>query len=174
MSMQRALPAPQEAVVILGRTLVERALAASRRSERGRVILPLHKSHEDPLHRMFNALQPGTYVRPHRHLSTSKSESFIVLRGALDFLVFNEQGRIALARRLEAGGESFGIDVAPRCFHSFLVREPDTLLFEVKPGPYSASDDKDFAAWAPPEGASEVAAYLVKLEEALTAYTRAS
>jgi cupin fold WbuC family metalloprotein len=167
MTASRALSAPSQPVVLLTRGLVEQALAASRESERKRVILPFHKSHADTLHRMFNALQPGTYVRPHRHLSPPKSEVFVVLQGALDFVLFDEHGSIEQVQRLAAGSDTFGIDLEPGLFHAFVVRAPDTLIYEVKPGPYSALDDKDFASWAPAEGTPEVSAYVEALEVAL-------
>lgn len=174
MTSSRALPPPSQPVVLLTRTLVEQALSASRESERKRVILPFHKSHAETLHRMFNALQPGTYVRPHRHRSPPKSEAFLVLQGALDFVVFDEQGALAQVQRLAAGTDTFGIDLAPGLFHAFLVRMPDTLIYEVKPGPYSVLDDKDFASWAPAEGTPEVPVYLQALERELEAYQRAA
>lgn len=167
MAAPRALSAPSEPIVVLSQCLVERALEVSRESERKRVIQPFHKNHAENLHRMFNAMQPGTYVRPHRHLSVPKSEVFLLLRGAMDFMVFDDDGRIEFARRLRAGSEDFGIDLAPGKFHSMIVRAPDTVMYEVKPGPYSAQDDKDFAAWAPAEGHAGVAAYLQQLELAL-------
>ena len=37
------------------------------------------------------------------------------------------------------------------------------MCYEVKPGPYSAANDKDFAPWAPREGEPGVAAYLESL-----------
>jgi cupin fold WbuC family metalloprotein len=164
----RALPAPSGDVVVLDTELAEQALAAARASERGRMILPFHKNHDESLHRMFNAMQPGTYVQPHRHASSGKCEAFVMLRGALDFLVFEDDGRIALARTLSAGGAEFGIDVAPTRFHSFLVRAPDTLVYELKNGPYTAMDDKDFAPWAPRESEPEAcAAYMTALEQEL-------
>lgn len=167
MSSPRALSSPPESLIVLGEEHVERALAASRTSERKRIILPFHKSDDALLHRMFNAMQPGTYVQPHRHLHTQKSEIFLVLRGALDFLVFDDVGSIRSAVHLRAGGSEFGIDLAPGDFHSFLVRERDTLVYEVKQGPYTAADDKDFASWAPAEGDAGVADYVRELEQAL-------
>jgi cupin fold WbuC family metalloprotein len=170
MSAPRALPASQEPIVLLTESLVQRALEVSRASDRKRVIVPFHKSDDDNPHRMFNAMQPGTYVRPHRHLVVPKSEVFLVLRGALDFLVFDDDGALEFARTLRAGSEDFGVDLAPGRFHGILVREPDTLVYEVKPGPYAASNDKDFAAWAPAEGEPGVPAYVASLERALARY----
>jgi cupin fold WbuC family metalloprotein len=170
MSAPNALSPPSGAAVVLGEEHVQEALAASRASQRKRTILPFHKHDGELLHRMFNALQPGTYAAPHRHSTSGKNEAFIVLRGALDFIVFSEDGAIDLAVRLCAGGPRFGIDLAPSCFHSFLVREPDTLVYEVKQGPYSPLDDKDFAPWAPREGSDGVDAYLERLERELKAF----
>lgn len=168
----RALAAPAGDVVVLGNDLAEQALAAARQSERRRMILPFHKHHDEPLHRMFNAMQPGTYVQPHRHASSGKNEAFVVLRGAIEFLVFDDDGRIALARMLRAGGPDFGIDLAPTRFHSFLVRAADTLVYEVKNGPYTAMDDKDFAPWAPREGDEACARYVSALEAELARLRR--
>ncbi|MET0340487.1 MAG: WbuC family cupin fold metalloprotein [Polyangiales bacterium] len=170
MSNSRALPPPTEPVVVLTRDHAEAALAASRLSDRRRMILPFHKGDAAPLHRMLNALQPGTYVTPHRHLTVPKAELFVVLRGAVDALVFDERGALTLVARLTAGGEAFGIDIEAGNFHSFLVRAPDTLMYEVKEGPYSPLDDKDFAPWAPREGAPGAAAYLAELEVRVERY----
>jgi cupin fold WbuC family metalloprotein len=164
---RRALDAPTGDVVLVTEALAEQALSASRGSERKRMILPFHKSHADTLHRMFNALQPGTYVRPHRHLSVPKAEVFLVLRGAVEVVVFHDDGRVRDCFALRAGGPAFGLDLAPGLFHSFLVREADTLLYEVKAGPFSESTQQDFAAWAPQEGSPEVPAYLAALEAEL-------
>ena len=167
MDSPRALPAPPGAVVVLCEEHVEMVLSASRKSARRRTILPFHKGPDERLHRMFNALQPGTYVQPHNHGSSGKNEVFVVLRGALDFIVFDPDGTIELVTHLRAGGAQFGIDVAPDHFHSFLVREPDTLVYEVKTGPYRQADDKDFAPWAPREGSAGVDAYVGALEREL-------
>ncbi len=170
MSSPRALAAPSEPVVVLTQTQAHEVLRVSRESDRRRAILPFHKDHGELLHRMFNAVQPGTYVRPHRHTRSRKTEGFVVLRGALDFLVFDDAGALTMAQRLEAGGDAFGIDISPSSYHSFVVRAPDTLLYEVKPGPYTAADDKDFAAWAPAENTPEVAVYLDGLERAIETF----
>jgi cupin fold WbuC family metalloprotein len=173
MSNARALPPPHEPVVVITQALAERALEASRESARRRMILPFHKSDDARLHRMFNALQPGTYVQPHRHLRAPKSEVFVALRGRADCLIFDDDGQIVMAPQIEAGGAQFGIDIAAGHWHSFLVRTPDTLLYEVKEGPYTSVDDKDFAPWAPPEGSPEVPSYVASLEAALARFRAA-
>ncbi len=158
-----ALPAPPEPLTLLSDALVRQAVDAARASARRRMILPLHKGHEDALHRMFNAVQPGTYIRPHRHTAPPKAESIIVLRGAIHFFEFDDAGGVRQHVRLAAGAPCFGADIQPGVIHTFLAVEPDTVIFEAKNGPYSAANDKDFAPWAPPEGTPEAAAYVRQL-----------
>jgi len=74
---------------------------------------------------------------------------------------------VRFSRRLRAGSEDFGIDLAPGLFHTFLVRAWDTLLYEVKSGPYVEASAKDFAPWAPEEGSPDVERYVRELEARL-------
>lgn len=117
---------------------------------------------------MFNAVQPGSYIPPHRHLDPPKDESWIVLRGALAFFTFDEEGSVGECLEVRADGDVFGVDLEPGVYHTFLALEPDTVVFEVKTGPYSPSTDKAFAPWAPLEGAPEAAAYLEDLHRQFT------
>jgi cupin fold WbuC family metalloprotein len=157
---RRALDPPPGELTLLSTELMEAALAQSRISARRRVILPLHKEAGDTLHRMLNAVQPGSYIRPHRHLGPPKAECFVVLRGALAFLTFAEDGAVRDCVHVEAGASPFGVDLSPGVYHGFVALAPDTLIFEAKPGPYVASTDKEFAPWAPEEGSPHAAAYL--------------
>lgn len=130
------------------------------------MILPFHTRDDEPLNRMLNAVQPGSYIRPHRHLTPPKAESIVVLRGTIGFLTFDESGTTLEATRLSASLPAFGVDCRPGVFHTFVSLEPDTVVFEVKPGPYVRASDKDFAQWAPKEWSEEAPAYLAKLEKA--------
>lgn len=160
---RRALSAPVTDVTLITTDLIEQVIAASRNSERRRMILPLHKSSQDSLHRMFNAMQPNTFIQPHRHSNPAKAETVLVLRGSLCFVTFDFAGVVDQMIDLAAGSDVFGIDVVPGVFHTFLILQPDTVVFEVKPGPYSPTDDKDFATWAPREGDPAATAYLETL-----------
>lgn len=160
-----ALPPPSAATTVVTSDLVELVIAASRKSPRKRIILPLHKSMDAPLHRMLNGLQPNSYIQPHRHLAPPKAESVLVLKGAIVCFIFNDKGGIEAIHHLAAGSPKFGIDSEPGVFHTFVAIERDTVLFEVKPGPYGQSSDKDFATWAPAEGTEESLNYMKHLYE---------
>ncbi len=158
-----ALAAPEGQVIVITGDLVRQAVEGSRSSPRRRIILPLHKSSDNALHRMLNAGQPGTYVRPHWHRDPPKDESMVLIQGAVCIFLFEEDGRVRQAIRLKAGSNEFGIDIAAGVYHTFVVLDADTVLYETKPGPYVQATDKSFASWAPDEGSPQAAEYLAAL-----------
>ncbi|MBP6875448.1 MAG: WbuC family cupin fold metalloprotein [Candidatus Eisenbacteria bacterium] len=143
------------------------ALLASMSSEsaahpRGRVNLDLH-DWADPYQRMLHAIQPGSYVQPHRHRDPGKSESFVALAGEIAFFVFEEDGALSDARRIGPRCESKLVDIRPGVWHSLAALVPGTILFEGKNGPYDPRTDKEFAPWAPAEGDPAAKDYLAGL-----------
>lgn len=119
-----------------------------------------HNFHQesDLVQRFLNVLQPGTYVRPHRHVRDQPGtgfECFLVLQGAIGLLVMNSSGSIIQQERLEANGPLRGIELAENQFHTLVALEPDTVMFELKQGPYQPTEDKDFLKGFPPEGCEE-------------------
>ena len=120
----------------------------------------LHGSHAESVQRMLIALQPGTYLRPHRHLDPPKWELLLVLKGVVAWLGFDDEGRVSA--RLEAGAHktSKGLESPEGTWHSLVCLTPDTVIFECKPGPFAPVAPQDFAPWAPAEGAGETADYV--------------
>jgi cupin fold WbuC family metalloprotein len=159
-SYRRALDPPPGELALITTELVDGAVAYSRSSPRRRVILPFHKHDGEALQRMLNAVQPDSYVRPHRHLDPPKAEAWILLRGALVFFTFEEDGRVRDCVRLAAGSDRFGVDLGPGVYHTFVALDPDTVIYEIKTGPYAQSNDKSFAPWAPAEDTHEAAEYM--------------
>ncbi|NQV34213.1 MAG: WbuC family cupin fold metalloprotein [Phycisphaeraceae bacterium] len=158
-----AMDVPQGDVVKVTQTMVNEAAAMSRESPRKRIILPFHASDANVLHRMFNVVQKGTYIRAHRHRTPPKDETLVVLQGGIQVFIFDDAGQIAQTFPVKAGTDVFGVDIKAGICHTFAVMENDTVVFEVKPGPYNPKTDKDFASWAPEEGTSEAAEYLADL-----------
>lgn len=150
--MTKALQSPHGKLAVIDGSMIHRGILASRRSARRRIIIPLHRGAEETCQRMLNFIQPGSYIRPHRHWTPPKSESVVVLRGALVYVTFLDDGTVDRSLRLAADSDRIGIDARPGIFHTFLATRPDTVVFEAKTGPYDAADDKDFATWAPEEG----------------------
>lgn len=140
------------------RDLTRRAVETARR----RAHLNIHDTLDAPVQRLFIALEPHTYVRPHRHPQPNKWELFVVLHGALDVLIFDEQGRVVQRIPLSDTANR-AVEIAPNTWHSLVCRDAGTLAFEVKEGPYTPTDDKDFAPWAPAEHGADAATYQQRL-----------
>jgi cupin fold WbuC family metalloprotein len=164
--VRKALPNPTGSLIAVGEDIIEQGIIASRESERKRIIYPLHRKQNAPVQRMLNFLQPGTYIRPHLHPRDGATESMFVMQGAIDFIVYDENGVVKSVQRCKAKGDRYLIDIEPKVWHSFIVQEPDTILFEVKMGPYDEKLDKQFASWAPDENTPEVEAYMDELSKA--------
>jgi len=148
----------EPAVQTLHRALLDDLIERARKSPRLRVNHNFHTSLEDNPHRFLNVMAKGTYVAPHRHLDPPKAESFVVLEGEVAFFIFDDAGQVTRTEII--GGDPIGIDLAPGVWHTLTPVSSHAVCYEVKPGPYSAANDKDFAPWAPREGDPEVAAYL--------------
>lgn len=124
--------------------------AAAGASPRRRQNSNLHPTLADPVQRLLNAFEPGTYVRPHRHAEAGKWELFVWLAGRAVVLVFDERGTVQ--ERIELGPEVPIAEIPPGTWHTLAALESGTVLFEVKPGPYAPLAPEGFAAWAPADG----------------------
>lgn len=119
-------------------------------STRRRKNLNLHESLSDSVQRLFNAMEPGTYVRPHRH--RDKWELFMAPRGALVALTFDGNGCVLQRYEIGADRDYACVEIPRDTWHTLIALEQGTIMFEIKPGPYIALGDKDFASWAVAEG----------------------
>ncbi len=120
----------------------------------------VHRSHEEPCNRLLNAIEPGSYIRPHRHLDPTKDETVVILRGKLGVIEFDNNGAVLQKNLLATDGEAVAANVPTGVFHTFVSLETGTVFFEAKAGPYKPITDEEFASWAPAEGSPEAAAYL--------------
>ncbi|MCS5692180.1 WbuC family cupin fold metalloprotein [Cyanobium sp. FGCU-6] len=143
----------------LDQALFDRVAAEAARSPRLRLNHNLH-AEPDAVQRFLNVLQPGTYVRPHRHrreLPGTGFECFVVLQGAIGLLLLGEDGRVIGRERLDAAGPLKGIQLAEGQIHTLVALSADAVMFEVKQGPYVPTADKDFLPGFPLEGTPEAA-----------------
>jgi cupin fold WbuC family metalloprotein len=129
-------------------------------SPRQRKNFNLHKEAGDLLQRLINAMEPGTYVHPHKHEDPDKREVFLVLTGTLLVIEFDETGTISDHIILNRNLNNFGVEIAGRTYHTIISLEKGSVAFEIKDGPYDPGDDKFFASWAPPENSAGCPAYI--------------
>jgi len=139
--------------------LFAQVAAEARQHPRLRLNHNFHQE-QDHVQRFLNVLQPGTYVRPHRHRRNGSGtgfECFLVLQGAIGLLLFNSEREIQQQLHLSARGPTHGIEIAEDQFHTLVALEADSVIFELKQGPYQPAQDIDFLIGFPQEGTTEAA-----------------
>lgn len=154
----------------LDRELIERIASQARQSPRLRQTYNFHNSVEK-VQRFINILQPGTYVRPHRHCRTSGVngfEFFLVCQGAIGMLVMSDRGEIATTELVSASGAVWGIELSEATYHTIVALAPDTMILELKEGPYDSSTDKEFLEQFPVEGTDAAKQLVVTWEKYFT------
>jgi cupin fold WbuC family metalloprotein len=141
---------------MLNRESLDALVRQAQDSPRRRAHQTLHVELDDAVQRLAIAMEPETYVRPHRH--PQSWELLTRLRGRFAILFFDEAGTVTL--RTELGEDQQAIEYPAGAWHSVVSLEPGSVIFEVKRGPYIQPTAADAAAWAPAENEPGTAAAL--------------
>ena len=121
-------------------------------NKRKRVRLCAHPDIEDRIHEMVIVHHRGNYVPPHRHVG--KSESFHIVEGRLDVVIFHEDGSIRdVVRMGPFGGEGcFYYRLSESRYHTVIPQSEVVVFHESTNGPFDRKE-MIFAKWAPSESA---------------------
>ena len=128
-----------------------------------------HKSGGDAIHEMLIVLSRGTYIRPHKHLA--KSESFHVIEGAVDVVIFDEAGAVSEVVRMGdyASGKNFYYRLAHPAYHTLILRTENLVIHETTNGPFRR-EETIFAPWSPVEtDVAAAEAFMKKLSASVAA-----
>ncbi len=142
-------------LIEISRKITDPLIAKARNSARKRMNYNYHSALSDPLNRMLHAMNSGTYVQPHKHESPDKREVFLILEGKVAVVEFDSNGDISGHIVLSRDSGNYGVEIPPRTWHCLIALHDDSLVYEIKDGPYSPADDKSFASWAPSENDEE-------------------
>ena len=129
----------------------------------------VHQSYQDASQRLFNAIEPSSYIRPHRHASDPREELLIAVRGVMVMVTFDDQG--AMTNVLRFGTErheeemAVGVEISSDTWHTVIAMEPSCVLLEVKAGPFDPNKPKDLAPWAPEENSAAAQDYYDQIVE---------
>lgn len=144
--------------------LLDAVTAQAKENSRLRMNYNFHATMDAPIHRLLNALEPGTYLPPHRH--RDKEETYLVLRGSLLAFFFDEEGKVTEKMRLDPSEGKYGLEIPPCTWHSIIALESGTVIFEIKKGPYQPLLPEDLASWAPAvTDEAGVKAFMMQLSE---------
>lgn len=142
--------------------LTKRAQASPRRRQHHNI----HADLAEPVQRLFNAICPDSYIRPHRHSLDPKQELLIAVRGRFALVLFDDAGDVTQCVPFGCRDDlAAGVEVAPSQWHTVLALDDGSVLLEVKQGPFDPHAAKEPAAWSPPEGDPAAPAYLRRLKD---------
>lgn len=146
-----------DAIIEIGPDWLARLKRAAQESPLRRARVCLHIDPEDAIQEMIIALCEDTLFRPHRH--HDKTESFHIVEGELDLIVFDDGGRPLRIIQMGpiASGKTFCYRLNAPLYHALLPRTPFVIFHETTAGPFR--NDAEFAPWAP-EQASALRAFL--------------
>ena len=130
--------------MLIDKQLLDEVSARAKESERLRMNYNLHEAMDSKAQRLFNALEPGTILPIHRHQHTS--ETYILMRGRIDVMFYNDEGAEIERFALNPQGGNYGVHSPKGQWHTLEVLESDTVIFEVKDGPYAPLGPEDMMA----------------------------
>lgn len=152
----------------IGTDEIHSLIEASKASVRLRAHLNIHESLEDDIQRLLICLQPGTFIRPHYHPEANKREMIVLLQGKCTCINFDCDGNITESFTLSHESGSLVCEFPPGKFHSIFCHSENTVIMEVKKGPYKALPAECFASWSPEESSPEKNTYLQKIHALIT------
>jgi cupin fold WbuC family metalloprotein len=141
--------------------LIEKVTGEAKLSPRLRMNYNFHPELSDPVQRMLNALEPGTYIRPHKH--ATREECFVILRGTALALTFYNDGIIMNTVLLNREKGVLGIEFEEDTYHMLISLETGTVVYEIKEGPFIPHSVEGMADWAPEEGSNDSGEFLKKV-----------
>lgn len=139
---------------------LEELSALARESTRRRKNYNFHSSDADPSHSLLNAMEPDSYIQPHRHLDPNKGETLLVVRGKIGMIIFDGNGNVECRSILAPGGDPAVVNIPTGVFHTWVSLEPGSIFFETKAGPFIPLSAEEKAPWAPEENTEKTRAYL--------------
>jgi len=152
-------------MIVIDEKVLNELSARAKASSRQRMNLNYHCGDSDVLQRMLNAMEPPTYVRPHKHENPDKREVFVILKGRFAVIIFDDNGQIEACNFLDRDKGNYAIEIPPKKWHMIISLEENSVYYELKDGPYNVLNDKQFAEWAPEEGSENAIEYLERIKK---------
>ncbi|MGP1462160.1 WbuC family cupin fold metalloprotein [Tannerella sp.] len=134
---------------LIDQKLLDETTERAKQSPRLRMNYNFHETLDDPVNRLLNAMEPDTYLRPHRHLNPDKTEVFILLRGKVALFLFDDCGNVTKTFILDPRKGCYGGEIPAGIWHGLVVLESGTVIYEIKQGPFAPLTPDNLAPWSP-------------------------
>ena len=113
----------------------------AKESPRLRTHFNLHETLDAKAQRLLVALEPGTEMPIHRHPVTNETQ--MVLRGRMKVVFYNDKKEVSEEFDLCPSNGRYGIHIPKGQWHTLEILESETIILEVKDGPYVPSSLED-------------------------------
>jgi cupin fold WbuC family metalloprotein len=153
-----------DAIVQVGALDIEELKKKAKQNPRKRIRVCSHKDTKENIHEMIIVHEKSCYVRPHKHFN--KTESFHIIEGKADVILFNEDGLIdqVIPMGEITTGRKFYYRLPPFRFHTLLIHSDVLVFHEITNGPFKLGDTI-LAPWSPEETDEyKVAKYITELK----------
>ena len=120
---------------LIDENLLDEVSLRAKESPRLRMNHNFHDSLDAKAQRLLNALEPGTVLPIHRHTDTA--ETYFLLRGRIRVMFYNDDKTLAEETILDPEKGKYGVHIPAGQWHTLEVLKSDSVLFEVKDGPYT-------------------------------------
>lgn len=126
---------------MIDKKLLDEVSAQAKASKRLRMNYNLHDSLAAKAQKLLNALEIGTILPIHRHRHTS--ETYMLLRGKIRVMFYNEMREETDSFLLDPLSGNYGVQIPAGQWHTLEVLEDNSVIFEVKDGPYTPLAPED-------------------------------
>lgn len=127
--------------MIITEELLNSISSQAKESPRLRMNYNLHESLDAKVQRLFNAMEPGTIIPIQRHQNTA--ETLIIVRGKMKVVIYDDNKNVIEEAILSHELGNYGIHIPIGVWHCVEILEPNTVMFEVKEGPYAPLAEVD-------------------------------
>ncbi len=126
---------------LIDEQLLDSVTAQVKESVRLRMNYNFHDKLDAPAQRLLNALEPGTVLPIHRHWHSS--ETYILLKGRIKVMFYDDDKNVTEECELNPQEGKYGVHIPIGQWHTLDVLESNSVLFEVKDGPYTPLAPED-------------------------------
>ncbi len=126
---------------LINKERLDQVSKEAKNSERLRMNFNYHEAMNAPAQRLLNALEPGTILPIHRHQHTA--ETYLLLRGKITVMYYDDNKNEIDRVTLDPTVGNYGVHIPKGQWHTLEVLEPNTVIFEVKDGPYTPLTEED-------------------------------
>lgn len=153
-------------IKIFSANYLEDLVDMAKKSPRLRQHSNIHVDYSDPCQRLFNAIEPDSYIQPHCH----GVETLFAVRGLMALILFDDNGVIEKIQKFGANSNlaksniAIGTETPLNKWHTVVALDSGSILLEIKAGPFNPCLPKVLAPWAPVEGAIDSSRYLHQLK----------